>query len=268
MNMANIFRAKKSFWKKCWIFLLIFAFLIPCMQGCGNSNDSKSNHEETETIEWSNYSLHEQLPEPKSTKGMNIYDRSDSLDLTVCDVSQKEYDEYVKKCEFEYGYSLEKDKSNSSFMAESENGYELYIHYYSDDKEMHISLSAISEEKETPNQPITDEKETSSQPISEPSKTTESSDSDLVNGMHKDFKEAMDSYEKFMDKYVAFMKKYAANPSDPNLLLEYSDYLSEYADMVEEFDDWDSEDLNSAELAYYLDVQTRVNKKLLEVSGN
>ena len=32
-------------------------------------------------------------------------------------------------------------------------------------------------------------------------------DTDLVDGMRKDFKDAMDSYEAFMDEYVAFMKK-------------------------------------------------------------
>lgn len=31
-------------------------------------------------------------------------------------------------------------------------------------------------------------------------------DTDLVDGMRKDFKDAMDSYEAFMDEYVAFMK--------------------------------------------------------------
>ncbi len=29
-----------------------------------------------------------------------------------------------------------------------------------------------------------------------------------VNGMRKDFKEAMDSYEVFINEYVEFMKKY------------------------------------------------------------
>ena len=38
-------------------------------------------------------------------------------------------------------------------------------------------------------------------------------------------------------------------------------------DMVEKFDKWESEDLNDAELAYYIDVQARVSKKLLDVAG-
>ena len=74
-------------------------------------------------------------------------------------------------------------------------------------------------------------------------------------------------YEAFMDEYVAFMKKYSDNPSDVGLLADYTKYMSKYADMVEKFDKWESEDLNDAELAYYIDVQARVSKKLLDVAG-
>ena len=85
-------------------------------------------------------------------------------------------------------------------------------------------------------------------------------------GIDADFKSAMDSYEKFMNDYVDFMKKYYANPSDLSLLADYADFMSDYTNYVEDFEAWEDEDLNSAELAYYIDVQTRVNKKLLEVT--
>ena len=63
------------------------------------------------------------------------------------------------------------------------------------------------------------------------------------------------------------MKKHSDNPSDVSLLADYTKYMSKYADMVEKFDKQKSEDLNDAELAYYIDVQARVSKKLLEVAG-
>ena len=103
--------------------------------------------------------------------------------------------------------------------------------------------------------------------ITSPETMTTPADTNLVDGMRKDFKDAMDSYEAFMDEYVAFMKKYSDNPSDIGLLADYAKYMSKYADMVEKFDKWESEDLNDAELAYYIDVQARVSKKLLEVAG-
>ena len=40
-----------------------------------------------------------------------------------------------------------------------------------------------------------------------------------------------------------------------------------YSKFVEDFEKWDDEDMNAAESAYYLEVQTRVNKKLLEVAN-
>ena len=85
------------------------------------------------------------------------------------------------------------------------------------------------------------------------------------NVLREEFKSAMDSYEKFMDEYVAFMKKYNANPSDLSILAEYSNYMSKYADFVKNFEKWESEEMNAAETAYYIEVQARVNKKLLEV---
>lgn len=42
--------------------------------------------------------------------------------------------------------------------------------------------------------------------------------------------------------------------------------MSKYADMVRDFEAWDDGEMNTAEAAYYLDVQTRVSKKLLEVA--
>ncbi len=86
-------------------------------------------------------------------------------------------------------------------------------------------------------------------------------------GLDPDFKAAMDSYEKFMNKYVAFMKKYRANPTDMSLLAEYADYMSKYADAVEDFEKWEDEEMNAAETAYYIEVQSRVSKKLLEVAN-
>ena len=83
----------------------------------------------------------------------------------------------------------------------------------------------------------------------------------------KDFKSAMESYENFMNEYVDFMKKYNDDPSDLGLLADYAEYVSDYAEFVEDFENWEDEDLNDAELAYYLDVQTRVSKKLLEVAN-
>ena len=95
--------------------------------------------------------------------------------------------------------------------------------------------------------------------------TTKPTTPENENALSADFKAAMDSYEEFMDEYVAFMKKYESNPSDISLIMDYATYMSKYADAMQDFEEWEDEDMNDAELAYYIDVQARVSKKLLEV---
>jgi hypothetical protein len=81
-----------------------------------------------------------------------------------------------------------------------------------------------------------------------------------------EFKAAMDSYEKFFDEYVAIMKKYQENPNDLSILTDYAAYVGQYADMMQKLEKWENEDLNAAEAAYYVEVQTRINQKLLEIA--
>ena len=47
---------------------------------------------------------------------------------------------------------------------------------------------------------------------------------------------------------------------------DYADYMSKYADFVKSFEKWNDEELNTAEIAYYGEVQARVSKKLLEIA--
>ena len=96
--------------------------------------------------------------------------------------------------------------------------------------------------------------------------TTTSSTSTSKTGISNEFKEAMDSYESYMNEYVEFMKKYNANSSDPSLLSQYYTMLQKYSEHVSAFEKWKSEDMTTEEAAYYVDVQARVSKKLLEIN--
>lgn len=130
-------------------------------------------------------------------------------------------------------------------------------------EEIELYVKRISSEATKAN-----EKATESTTKSTTNPTTTEKNEDLVDGMRPEFKAAMDSYEKFMNEYVDFIKKYEANPSDFSLLADYADYTTKYADFVEDFEEWeDDEDMNAAETAYYIDVQARVSKKLLEIAG-
>ena len=99
-----------------------------------------------------------------------------------------------------------------------------------------------------------------------PASTENAKEDETNNSIGAEFKAAMDSYEAFFDEYVAIMKKYKENPIDMSILADYANYMGQYADMMQKFEKWENEDLNAAELAYYIDVQARITKKLLEVA--
>ena len=82
-------------------------------------------------------------------------------------------------------------------------------------------------------------------------------------------KEALDSYETFMDEYVAFMNRFETAEGDElfGLLTDYYAMLLRYEEMGDKLEALEEEDLNQAELAYYLEVTNRVTQKLLAAAG-
>lgn len=115
---------------------------------------------------------------------------------------------------------------------------------------------------QTQNTDKTDDKSTQSSTTKKEEETKDNS-SEI---MRPEFKEAMDSYEEFMNSYCDFMKKYAnSDGTDVNMLTEYTEYMGKYSQVVEDFEKWDDGEMNDVETAYYIEVQARVSKKLLEV---
>lgn len=224
---------------------------------------------EMSTIKWPAGQAGDQLPIPKSMTGRFSYEYDDSFQVYIGNTSREDYTDYVEACA-DKGFTVDYDKDTNCYSANNSDGWSLTLEYEGNNV-MSISISAPEEESSDSTPETTTETDTGdtvepSEP--ESSETETATDTvELVDGMRKDFKDAMDSYETFMDGYVAFMKKYNDNPNDPSLLIDYLDYMSKYADMVDKFDRWESENLNNTELAYYIDVQARVSKKLLEVAG-
>lgn len=125
----------------------------------------------------------------------------------------------------------------------------------------------VEEQEEDVKEPAVSEESEKEEPVSEEEVVTKEENSELVDGMRPEFREAMDAYEAFMDEYCTFMKKYlGSDGTDLTLLADYAKYMSEYAEFVDAFEEWDEDEMNSKEMAYYIDVQVRVSKKLLEVS--
>lgn len=218
------------------------------------------------SITWPSSTVGNMLPAPKSTTGKFSYEHDDSFFVYVSETSKADYDQYVADCSAN-GFNIDYDKGDTYYRADNADGYHISLKYEGNNI-MAVEIKASKNSDVGTSEPATTEPSTETTAPSESNATeTKPNDTDLVDGMRKDFKDAMDSYEAFMDEYVAFMKKYSDNPSDVGLLADYTKYMSKYADMVEKFDKWESEDLNDAELAYYIDVQARVSKKLLDVAG-
>lgn len=85
------------------------------------------------------------------------------------------------------------------------------------------------------------------------------------SGIRPEFKEAMDTYEAFYDEYCELMKKYKENPTDLTILTKYLEMMSKIEEVDKAFEAWDSSDMSSEELKYYLDVSARIQKKLIDL---
>lgn len=101
-----------------------------------------------------------------------------------------------------------------------------------------------------------------------PKSTKESSSipTQSETGIRTDFKTAMDAYEAFYAEYCDLMNQYYANPTDFSLLSKYTEMLTKASEMEAAFAAWESEDLSSEELQYYVEVNARVLQMLADIT--
>ncbi len=216
-----------------------------------------------DTLKWPINELSKMLPAPESEKGYIDWEYEDSFYLYIGDTTIEDFKEYVTMCS-DAGFSVDYSKGDDYYYSDNEDGYHIDL-YFKGFNTMSISFSSPD------NEPSVKDTDTS-ESIQSSDKTTESkkdkdNSSQKVDSVRTDFMDAMNSYEEFINEYVDFMKKYAeSDGSDLTLLADYADYLQEYADMVNSFEKWENEDLNDEELTYYIEVQSRVSQKLLEVT--
>lgn len=104
----------------------------------------------------------------------------------------------------------------------------------------------------------------------QPSNNSSSDSAAAASGqVTPELKSFLDSYEAFVDQYVELAKKYQANPSDLNLLSEYSDYLTKLSDFEKQANAYDQSEstMSTADYNYYIDSMARIQKKLLAASS-
>lgn len=219
---------------------------------------------EMSSITWPTSKAGKQLPAPKSTKGKFTHENDDGFNVYIGNTSKDDYNSYVKACS-DKGFTVNYDKGDSFYNADNSAGWHVSIKYVGNNI-MSIDIDAPSESSTAPSASEgTTKPAESKQAQSKPAKTA-NNDSDMVDGMHRDFKEAMDSYEEFFDEYVAFMKKYENSDNPMSMFSDYTKFMSQYSETMQKLDEWKSKDLNTKEAAYLLDVTNRINKKLLEVA--
>ena len=219
---------------------------------------------EMSAITWPTSKAGKQLPAPKSTTGKFSYENDDGFSVYIGNTSKDDYNSYVKACS-DKGFTVNYNKDDNFYDADNNAGWHVSIKYEGNNI-MSIDIDAPSESSTAPSASEDTTKPAESKPAqSKPAKTA-NNDSDMVDGMHRDFKEAMDSYEEFFDEYVAFMKKYENSDNPMSMLSDYTKFMSQYSETMQKLDEWKSKDLNTKEAAYLLDVTNRINKKLLEVA--
>ena len=217
--------------------------------------------ENLKTIEWPSLGLASKIPKPISNQGKIYTDDSKTFRAIIGNTSIDDYNKYIKECE-KSGFTENYSKSEKQYSAENKEKIKISINYIGANV-IEISIYKDDTVKDTKKEEIKKENKTEVKK-EEPKKEEKQTQAPKVKS--SDFKKYMDSYESFMNKYVEFIKKYNKNPSDLTLLAKYADMINEYSKQLDEFDKYDdTHDLTSEELSYYLEVQSRVLKKLSEI---
>lgn len=205
-------------------------------------------------IEWPIHGLGAILPKPKSNLGDISWNNSETFIVTIGNMNIDDYNEYVRICE-NNGFINDYSKSQKSYSATNSKGYKLHL--------MYLGANVIEISLKAPKDEDVEQSQDNNSNNSNNSTTNNNSNT----GLSKEFKKAMDDYEKFIDEYVAFMKKYQnSNGINASMLNDYTKYLQKYTKMLSSYEEWGDKELNKEETKYYLEVQTRVSKKLIDAS--
>lgn len=109
--------------------------------------------------------------------------------------------------------------------------------------------------------------QSSSSHSSSASSTSSSSSGSSTSGkVDPNLKAFLDGYESFMNDYVDFMKKYTSGSADTmSMMNDYLTMVQKYTDYCSKLESYDTNSMSDADLAYYLEVTERVERKLLSL---
>ncbi len=171
-------------------------------------------------------------------------------------------------------YDYKELKDFKQLLIDVELRYELVNKNDEVDKYIFIPWNVIVNEKvaETKEEDVeeeTAEETNEDEPIEEEKveEEVEEKEEVITNGVTPSFKEQMDSYEKFFDEYIELMESVE---KDPTLIAstKYLQFMMQYAETMEKLEEIDENSLSEADQLYYIEVQSRINQKLLEATAN
>lgn len=206
------------------------------------------------TLVWPTTGLATKIPNPDKTKGNITSDSSSQFTAYIEDMEKAAYDAYVEQC-IAAGFNVKYDKNKKRYEADNQQGDSLHVEYKGFNT-VYISLEAAKADS------------SSSTTASAAASTTPSANTSTNQsaGASADFKKTMDDYEKTIDSYIAFMKKYNESSNTASMAADYAKYMSDYANVMSEIDAIDENTLTDADKKYYIEVNTRIAKKLADAA--
>lgn len=207
---------------------------------------------------WPDSAIATQIPQPESHYGQIAIDKEDCLNVEIYKTKEDAYISYIAACK-DKGFTKDYYGTEDSYSASNAAAYHLAIDYDGQHETMTIYLTDPEDEKQANVSDSQVNSDTNSADDEQKNNSTENS------SVTPEFKQMMDSYEAFFDEYIAFMKKYENSDDVSGLMTDYADYMKKYADYMEKLDTVDTQKLSAADDAYYLEVQTRIMKKLSEI---
>lgn len=204
-------------------------------------------------ISWPTVGAGSLVPAPISTTGKIDSDSSTFFFAYVGETDVDAFKSYVDACSGA-GFNVDYDRGDTWYGADNADGVSLRIEYR--------GFNTMSVRVEVP-----DGVEASSESVESEVTTPEGdTSSDGSAGASTNFRATMDAYEAFMNEYCDFMETYSSDSSNVvGMAADYADMMSRYSDMTEQIDAIDEGSLSAEDLAYYMEVTSRVNARLLEI---
>ena len=194
------------------------------------------------------------IPAPASLTGRVTSDSSTRYAVKITGMDDGAYSAYVDACRAA-GFDVDYNRSDYRFSAKNADG---------------VSLEVTNLKFKTISITVDSSKATDDAPAAEPEAPAEeapaAADASSGSSSSSSVREALDAYESFMNEYCDFMEKYSKEGRPASMLADYGTMMTKYADAMAKFDAIDESSLSAEDDAYYLEVQGRVTKRLLEVA--